>query len=1058
MLPALMIIPAGAGSGKTYSLQQQLGEWVESGLIAPERIVAVTFTEAAAAELRERIRARLLSLGRLEDAIKLDQAYISTIHSFGLRVLKEFAFDAGLSPRPRLLNEDEENTLIRVALARTTKADEITSNLARYGYSFDHNSQKSAEDGFRDDLLRMVSLLRSAGWSTESDAYAAASVNWIKERYGVTGDGEALTLQLHRAVTRLLAAYPESLAPSFGNNETAKKAFQNDFRNLKAASDKTLLSSDWSLWKGLRALRQSKQGCQLPKDYDALATAVIQAAEALPAHPGPRDQASVQVETLIAAGQDVLLHYAQAKREAGLVDYSDMIAMAADLLRRSPSVLKTLVERVDCLVVDEFQDTNPLQFDLLWQLKSAGVPTVVVGDLKQAIMGFQGADPRLLAALISQNEAVSQPLTRNWRSQPDLMHFINATGHALFGDEYTPLQPQGAESSQAPIELIEFGTKAKNGQHAVRAFSLAGRIKTMLSDSSQTIVDRRSGQQRRLLGGDIAILCPTHKMLAEYAAVLRAQGLRVRLQEEGWYSSRAVKLACQALTYVANPADRHAALYLAVTELGSLELRTALEQLMDNGRIVDPLLTRLEGVTAAEQDRTIFDLLADTLRALNLFDEVAGWPNADQSRANLLRLQAEASDFMETKQEALASGGYFGSGIPSFLAWLQASVQQKDKDNQPDPHVVDEAAIQLVTWHSAKGREWPVVFMCGLDRELKSDLPNLALGYRSFDDLAKLIELAQIEYSPKFAAPESDGKFLVTLDRATEQEARRLVYVAMTRAREKLVIEWPSYLAGNDKLTYWSLLASAIKPSCETMTLAIGGTDYPCPIFPGAAELPQAATAQDFGDSEILLALGRRAIKRGRVPEQLVPDSITPSGMEAYQVAQTDSQSLESIKYHCGLELEIELTGSELGTVLHRCFEILGARPSHARRLSAITGIDMPDEVTELIVASISNFERCIAERFAIKATHRELPLLGIDDSGSVISGTADLVLQTDAGMWIIDHKSDLIENPNRAFDRYRPQLEGYASLLASMGHMVQGVGINWIRRGEIVFLPWAAV
>ena len=95
----------------------------------------------------------------------------------------------------------------------------------------------------------------------------------------------------------------------------------------------------------------------------------------------------------------MLVHYAAAKREAGLVDYSDMIAMAGQLLRERSDVLDTLVKRVDCLVVDEFQDTNPLQFALLWQLKEAGVPTLVVGDLKQAIMGFQGADPRLFEAL-----------------------------------------------------------------------------------------------------------------------------------------------------------------------------------------------------------------------------------------------------------------------------------------------------------------------------------------------------------------------------------------------------------------------------------------------------------------------------------------------------------------------------------------------------------------------------------------------------------------------------------------------------------------------------------
>ena len=402
-LPPLTIVPAGAGSGKTYTIQQQLGEWVAEGKIAPERIVAVTFTEAAAAELRERIRAKLLGLGRLEDALRLDQAYISTIHGFGLRLLTEFAFDSGLSPKPRLLNEDEENTLIRLALARTDKADVITSNLAQYGYKYDYNSGKSAEECFRDVLLAVVSQLRSVGWKEESTAYAEHAASWITKRYGATGDGDVLTARLRTAVEALLSAFPESLARECGTNATALKELQRDFRNLHNARNSNALETDWKLWKELRSLRKTKRGAPMPDGYDELADVVIEAADALSSHPGPLAHACSHIKALLAAGQEVLVHYAQAKREAGLVDYSDMIAMAGEVLSKRPGVLDTLVERIDCLVVDEFQDTNPLQFSLLWQLKEAGVPTVIVGDLKQAIMGFQGADPRLFDALVQQN-------------------------------------------------------------------------------------------------------------------------------------------------------------------------------------------------------------------------------------------------------------------------------------------------------------------------------------------------------------------------------------------------------------------------------------------------------------------------------------------------------------------------------------------------------------------------------------------------------------------------------------------------------------------------------
>ena len=299
-------------------------------------------------------------------------------------------------------------------LARTEKADVITSNLTKFGYSFDFNSGKSAEELFRDDLLRIVTLLRSAGWSEESDSYSALATDWISERYGITGNGEQLTERLHQAVNRLLDVFPENLAGEYGGGSSKQAAtdFQRDFRNLNEALKLDALNTNWKLWKELRVLRQSKRGCKLPDEYDLLAAAVIEAADALPTHPGPLELALAHIDALIAAGQDVLVHYAQAKRDAGLVDYSDMIAMAAEMLRNRPDVLNTLVERIDCLVVDEFQDTNPLQFALLWQLKDAGVPTVTVGDLKQAIMGFQGADPRLFDALINQNQDVAITVNR----------------------------------------------------------------------------------------------------------------------------------------------------------------------------------------------------------------------------------------------------------------------------------------------------------------------------------------------------------------------------------------------------------------------------------------------------------------------------------------------------------------------------------------------------------------------------------------------------------------------------------------------------------------------
>ena len=417
-----------------------------------------------------------------------------------------------------------------------------------------------------------------------------------------------------------------------------------------------------------------------------------------------------------------------------------------------------------------------------------------------------------------------------------------------------------------PLEVVSFTTKAKKDQHAVRAAAVGERIQALLDDEAQTIIDRRTKQPRRLKGGDIAVLCPTNPMLAAYSEVLRAQGLRVRLQADGWLASRAVQIARHALAYLANPADRHAALYLAVTELGSLTLQEALSQLMQSGRIEEPLLAKLDRLAPGVAERTVYTLVADVIAALGLFDTVARWPDGEQARANLLKLLAEAAEFMDANREALAYGGFHGSGVQTFLAWLDARVELKDGDKQPEPRVLDEESIVLTTWHSSKGREWPVVVVCGLDREVGARLPDLGLGYETFDDLSRLLDVARIEYAPKFAAPETNDKFLAELEPVAQTEARRLLYVALTRARDKLVLEWPEYLAGKDSTTYWSILTDVGRVARIKNELTVAKATFACHVTPGSSELPADLELGAIPLEAELPVYGRRAVQPGVVP------------------------------------------------------------------------------------------------------------------------------------------------------------------------------------------------
>jgi ATP-dependent exoDNAse (exonuclease V) beta subunit len=198
--------------------------------------------------------------------------------------------------------------------------------------------------------------------------------------------------------------------------------------------------------------------------------------------------------------------------------------------------------------------------------------------------------------------------------------------------------------------------------------------------------------------------------------------------------------------------------------------------------------------------------------------------------------------------------------------------------------------------------------------------------------------------------------------------------------------------------------------------------------------------------------VGRRAVIPGVVPVGLTPDSRTPSALALGPQAAAASD-VTVTRYGEALGVEVGLAGAELGSFLHRAFEVLGARPDLATALPRITGVEVTEAAVAPLGAAVAGFEVWVVRALKPTAVQREWPLLHIDAAGTVVSGTADLVVYTAAGAWIIDHKSDAVENSMAAFAKYRGQLEAYAQALEAQGVRVAGVGVNWVRRGEVVMM-----
>lgn len=636
---------------------------------------------------------------------------------WSLRILTEHALANGSSPLPRLLSDDERDLLLRLELAHCEPLEQIGQELARYGYQASFDGSSTVEDRFRGQVFATINLLRNLGDRGCAAELAGLAAEAIRATFGPpSGDGKALGDRLHRAVGALLAAFPNGIADSAAS-PSARGEFEENHRSLRRARDRALLDSDWRLWASLRKLRRSKRSSPTPAGYDELAEAVVAAADGLVNHPGPLEDACNHATALIEGCQAILAGYEQRKRELGIIDYTDMVTNAERRLRTDEGVLGAVLGEIDCVIVDEFQDTNPIQFAFLWRLARLAPRTLLVGDVKQAIMDFQGADARLTESLVATNPDRVSPLDRNWRSDPRTMTFVNALGPKLFPETYLPLAPVRNVGRETALEVlaIEKGRRTRfpspRPEHHV-----AARLLNLIDDEAR-ITDRHTGRSRRIEPRDIAVLCPTHSLAKSYAAALQTLGLPVRVTDTGWHASPVVAAARYALALADDPSDRHAALCFALLGPPRLALQDALTSLVD-GMLLDASL--FEPIRALNPLAGIVPLpllLNRVIEAADLRDWADLQEDPKQARADLLRLEAEAQAFVDARRDMKAAAGFHGSGAKVFLGWLQARLADRDFDRRPDPGSGASDGIEIVTRHSSKGREWPIVVAAGLDND-----------------------------------------------------------------------------------------------------------------------------------------------------------------------------------------------------------------------------------------------------------------------------------------------------------------------------------------------------
>jgi ATP-dependent helicase/nuclease subunit A len=1054
-------VTAGAGSGKTRVLVERFVHLVLDKHIPVDAILAITFTEKAAADMKERI-ARAFEKAKAEaERRKVEFSYVSTIDSFCARLLREHALESRVDPRFRVLEEIEADRLMREA------ADTVL--LAQPEERLFELLELTRITDLSASLRDLYERIRHAGMPLSPESLEPPQPPEIGEAILAEGLGqlsqaqqvERLTPRQEEIVrslsglTREIALLPADALPAEVGRRIRSLRSRFDFRGMK---NRPTLQA---------ALQRVEEGLE-----DCLAERLERKARPLRAALG-------------ALLPLLDLEYQRQKKSLAALDFADLEWLARDLLTGSPEVRQRLRKRFRHVFLDEFQDTNPLQKEIVDQLRGDN-GFFAAGDAKQSIYGFRDADVGLLATFQQSAEAGGGhiPLPENFRSRPELVDFSNDLfSSSLWREGPVPFLKMIAAAAHDPkpfpsVEILMVEGEDAENARIQEAEALSGRIAELVEEGRPSIT--RQGSERHgkpLSYGDVAILfrSTTHMRIYERALLQRHIPYFVQ-KGRGYFQTQEVRDLTNFLRILENPRDDfHLAavlrsplcglsdddLYrLARRDSSRVKLADRLRQdagLSEDGR---ERLARLVGLLDRIRHskgrgplwRVLESVLSETpigLQALLHF-------NGRRRLANLRKLV----DLVRTWESTQAPS------LPALVELLEEYGAEETRESEAMVESPRDDTVKLMTIHAAKGLEFPFVAVADLGR---SDPPRRA------EELFRRGEgMGLAFYDPEEGSRSlKPTSYLILESRQKEaelQEENRLLYVAVTRAQEHLI------------LSGWSALSVKRNDTWLKAILEALGGESRLSAHPLVTVLKGGNAGLRSGRMESLATSQRERLSQGQplADEPAVRDAAGPAD-EILRRAALASPSVETTpflatateivqhhlcprRYH--LRYQIGAPPGQFSRTLQR-MDSDGSRPvaetgppsGEFEDLGSLKDDELPAEklgdrvhrilaepedspLIHQLLASMSSYERKearqqvetfrrsdLGRRSQAGAALREVPF-AITRLGATLRGQIDLILDpAGAAMTLVDFKTSRIpasEVKEKAAD-YALQLRLYA-------------------------------
>jgi ATP-dependent exoDNAse (exonuclease V) beta subunit len=1043
---ASLFIEAGAGTGKTTALVERVVALVASGAVELRELAAITFTEAAASELRDRIRARLeqaaagdvewiaddRARSRCHAALaELDDAALTTLHGFAQRLLSEHPLEAGLPPvfevldeiRARVRFEQRWGELVDRLFDDPALEETLLVGLV-LGVEFQHLRAAARIMDDNHDRVGPPAPVRPLP-ALDIAPLLASLDDIVSTRHAACDEVDDL-LACH--IDEFVGPYRASLG-----RRSDRIGILELLADPRKLGFKQGQGRNWSV-----PIAEVRAGCGRAEDLR---------------HQILETQRQVVLANLAHHVVTFVRDDAEERRREGTLEFHDLLVFARNLLRDNDEIRAAAAQRWKRVLLDEFQDTDPLQIQLavLLATTEAGAGArdwrdvrvepgalAVVGDPKQSIYRFRRADLRVYDDARTRLGLTEVALVENFRSVPGIIAFVNILFSDVLTDDAPGVQAHHVElhphraalDGRRPVSIVGGAAEERVGLIREReAEEIAAVVQQVKRE--RWPVGRGDGSVDAARFEDVAILIPSRTVLPGIEDALERAGIPVRVESQSLlFATAEIRDLVSVLTAIDDPSDaiaivaalRSAAFGCSDTELtdyvsakGRWDYRnTTVPDGFDDDHPVVAGLRALRAFWSERWWRSVSETVEAVVRERR-FLELAVARRRPRDHWRRIRYFLDQARAWDDAGQATLRG---------FIEWAKEQAEERARVAESVAPEPDDDAVRILTIHGSKGLEFPVVVLAGLSTQPPNFSPAVVWGADGQPEL-RVGRAARRAETPGYDAA-------ITMERRHDEAERlRLLYVAMTRARDHLVVSM--HHKQSSRCHAASIAAPVAASDAQTLE-------------PG-----EPLVADAFAPSEVALTPEPATyLAWARARSDALAQASRPLTVAATTLATLDEADVLDPGLAKDMPGEQVPTwrrgraGTAIGRAVHAVLQtvdlVRGAGLAETARAQAFAeGVaDRADEVHALAEAAMA----APVVRDAVDGGHRwwrEVPVAAEID-GIVLEGFIDLLVEHDDGLVVVDYKTD--QMPDAALDaavsRYAVQGAAYAvALEATLGRPV---------------------